>query len=108
MKMAKSEFNEIHEKIDKILEISNNTNVRLSVVETKLNCMSSNISDNDKTVKDFMKETRCQREKCSTKFEDIDSSLDKAQGAIWMIGFFGVIVGIIGGCLAILAYTGYF
>ena len=101
--MVKKEFNEIHSKIDKILELTNNTNVRLSVVETKLNYTSNSVDDQKNTMSEFMKDTVCQRVECNKKFKEIDSTLSKGQGAVWVIGFLGVILGVVGSAIALVS-----
>jgi len=97
MGMAKKEFDIIHIKIDKILELVNNTNVRLSVVETKLNYTSTAVDDQKNNLKDFIDNTVCQRKECAVKFKEIDSTVSKGQGAVWLIGIVALVVGIIGG-----------
>lgn len=97
MLMAKKEFDEIHEKIDKILELTNSTNIRLSVVETKLNYTSSAVDEQKESLKNFVAETVCQRKECAAKFKEIDNTLNKGQGAILMVGFVGAIFGLIVG-----------
>lgn len=94
--MAKKEFDEIHKKIDKILELSNNTNVRLSVVETKLNYASTSIDEQKKSMAKFVEDTVCQRKECVKKFDEIDNTFAKGQGAVWVIGFAGIVFGVAG------------
>jgi len=101
--MAKKDFDDIHSKIDKILELVNNTNVRLSVVETKLNFTATSIEEQKKSLSNFMDETVCQRKECAAKFKEIDSSINKGQGAVWMVGFIGVILGVIGSIIALVS-----
>lgn len=97
MYMVKKEFDEIHKKVDKILELANNTNVRLSVLETKLNYTATAVDDQKKTMDKFVEDTVVQRRACATKFKDVDNSLSKAQGAVWMVGFIALIIGTITG-----------
>ena len=95
--MAKKDFDTIHDKIDKILGLVNNTNVRLSVVETKLNYTASAVDDQKSSLKTFINETAYQRKECAAKFKELDSTVSKGQGAVWLIGFIALVVGIIGG-----------
>ena len=97
MQMAKKEFDEIHEKIDKILELTNSTNIRLSVVETKLNYTSTAVDEQKECLNNYVKETACQRKECAAKFKEIDNTLNKGQGAILMVGFVGAVFGLIVG-----------
>ena len=106
MLMAKKEFDEIHKKIDRILELTNNTDVRLSVVETKLNFTASSIEEQKKNMSSFMEETVCQRRECSNKFKEIDATINKGQGAVWMVGFTGVVIGVVASIGAFL--SGFF
>jgi hypothetical protein len=59
MQMAKKEVYEIHKKIDKILELTNSTNIRLSVVETKLNYTSTAVDEQKECLNNYVKETVC-------------------------------------------------
>lgn len=101
--MTKREFDEIHKKIDKILELSNNTNVRLSVVETKLNYTATSVDEQKKSMDSFVKETACQRKECAAKFDEIDKTFAKGQGAVWVVGFAGVVIGVVGAIWAFLS-----
>ena len=104
--MAKKEFDEIHKKIDKILELANNSNVRLSVLETKLNYTSTSVDEQKKNMAVFIDESQCQRRECNLKFKEIDGALNKAQGAVWMVGFTGVVIGVVGAFWAFV--SGFF
>ena len=106
MQMAKKEFDEIHEKIDKILELTNSTNIRLSVVETKLNYTSTAVDEQKESLKNFVAETVCQRKECAAKFKEIDSSINKGQGAVLVVGFIGTVIGIIVGIWSFI--SGFF
>lgn len=104
--MAKREFDEIRCKIDKILELSNNTNVRLSVVETKINYINSMMDAKDKSLDKFIDETKEKRKCYEEHFDKIDNELSKGQGAIWLIAFAGTVVGLLAGAWGLL--SGFF
>jgi len=101
--MAVKDIKELHEKLDKLIELSNNTNVRVSVVETKIGFIDTSLKEKDIALNQFISESKKKRELCEEHFKAVDNTLNKGQGAVWMVGFAGIIMGLIAGVWAFVS-----
>lgn len=109
MYMVKKEIVQLHEKLDKIYDLSMVNNGDLKAVKEHLKTLNGKVIHNMKEIEKVREELEKQQVKCEKHFVCIEDKVNvneneimKAQGAMKLVSVFSVVVGLVGGFFGLL------